>query len=228
MSGTLYGISTGPGDPELLTLRAVRILRQCSVIAAPKKQNGESLALHIAGSAVDLSDKRILPLSFPMTRDEQQLAENDHSIATQLCDILVREDAAVLCLGDISLYATFSPIAALVRKKGFTVKLVPGVTSFCAAAARTGVPLVCGTEPLQILPYDCHDLRERLHLPGAKVVMKCGSQFPALVRLLQEENMLSHAYAVENCGLENERCLSLTTLDADVQCGYFTVVYVGG
>ncbi|MDE5564078.1 MAG: precorrin-2 C(20)-methyltransferase, partial [Oscillospiraceae bacterium] len=80
MAGTLYGISTGPGDPELLTLRAVYILHQCRVIAAPQKQDGESLALRIAGSAVDLSDKHILPLSFPMTRDENQLAENDRLI----------------------------------------------------------------------------------------------------------------------------------------------------
>ncbi len=227
MAGILYGISTGPGDPELLTLRAVRILHQCSVIAAPKKKDGESLALQIAGGAADLSGKRILPLSFPMTRDERQLAENDRRIAAQLCDVLVQEDVAALCLGDISLYATFSPVAALVREKGFSVKLIPGVTSFCAAAARTGVPLVCGAEPLQILPYDCPDLRERLHLAGAKVIMKCGSHFPELVRLLETEGLLLHAYAVENCGLPNERYLSLMSPD-DVQCGYFTVVYIHG
>lgn len=225
MAGTLYGISTGPGDSELLTLRAVRILHQCRVIAAPQKQDGESLALQIAGGAVDLSDKHILPLSFPMTRNECRLAENDRRIAAQLCGMLIREDVAVLCLGDISVYATFSPIAALVRKNGFRVELVPGVTSFCAAAARTGVPLVCGTQPLQILPYDCPDLRERLHMPGAKVIMKCGSHFPALIRLLETEGLLLHAYAVENCGLANERCLSLLSPD-EAACGYFTVVYV--
>ena len=129
MAGILYGISTGPGDPELLTLRAVHILHQCRVSAAPQKQDGESLALQIAGSAVDLSDKHILPLSFPMTRDKNQLAENDRRITAQLCDVLAQEDVAVLCLGDISVYATFSPIAALVRKNGFRVELIPGVPS---------------------------------------------------------------------------------------------------
>ncbi|MBR3630924.1 MAG: precorrin-2 C(20)-methyltransferase, partial [Oscillospiraceae bacterium] len=88
MKHTLYGVSTGPGDPELLTLRAVRILGQCSTIAAPQKPGTESLALRIAKQAADLSGKQILPLHFPMTKDAAVLEAAFAEAADRLCDAL--------------------------------------------------------------------------------------------------------------------------------------------
>ena len=123
--GVLYGISTGPGDPELLTVRAVRILERCKVIAAPQKPGTESLALRIAGGIADLREKQVLPLDFPMTKDTAALAAAEQTAAEALCHALRTEDVAFLCLGDISLYATYSPVAALVREQGFETVQIP-------------------------------------------------------------------------------------------------------
>lgn len=221
--GTLYGISTGPGDPALLTVKAAELLRQCRVIAAPQKPGTESLALRIAGGAADLTGKEILPLHLPMTRDAAARTEAVRTAAEQLCAVLRTEDAAFLCLGDISLYATYSPVAEAVRAAGYPTVQVPGVTSFCAAAARTGVPLAAGDTPVQLLPFGCEGFRERLLLPGAAVILKCGSHLPELTALLTELGLAERAYAVENCGLPGERVFPLTDTAA---CGYFTIVYV--
>lgn len=223
MAGKLYGISTGPGDPELLTLKAVRILSECGVIAAPRKPEGSSLALQIAGAAVDLSEKRMMLLDFPMTRNRAVLTENFDRIASQLCDVLQHADIAMLCLGDISLYATFPEIGKRVAAKGFEVETVSGVPSFCAAASRAGLPLVSADEPFQVLPYGCPDFAERLSLSGAKIILKCGSHMPELRVLLQKLGLLERSYAVENCGLENE-CLYPEL--PEKACGYFTVVCI--
>lgn len=222
--GVLYGISTGPGDPELLTVRAVRILERCKVIAAPQKPGTESLALRIAGGIADLREKQVLPLDFPMTKDTAALAAAEQTAAEALCHALRTEDVAFLCLGDISLYATYSPVAALVREQGFETVQIPGVMSFSAAAALAGAPLVTGDTPLQVLPFGCKDLESRLQLPGAKVILKCGAHMPELVQVLSETDQLSHAYAVENCGLPDERLIPV--LHPDVQCGYFTTVII--
>lgn len=133
--GTFYGISTGPGDPELLTLKAVRTIAQCGVVACLQTKSGERLALRIAEGAADLSGKTILPLEFPMTRDKRTLAENYDRITDILCAQLETQDVGMLCLGDLSVYATFPEIGKRVAERGFAVQSIPGVTSFCAAAA---------------------------------------------------------------------------------------------
>ena len=205
--GTLYGISTGPGDPELMTCKAVRILQQCSTVAAPRKPGTESLALRIASGAADLRDKKVLPLDFPMTRDPAVLEAALQHVADRLCEALESADTAFLCLGDLSLYATYQPIAALVRERGFLTEQIPGVMSPSAAAASLGKALASGNEPLQILPFGCRDFEARLQLPGGKVILKCGPHFTELYRILARTGLLSRACAVENCGMPDERIL---------------------
>lgn len=222
--GTLYGVSTGPGDPTLMTVKAVQIIRQCRVIAAPHRPGTESLALRIAKGAVNLSGKLLLPVAVPMTEDAAAAAAQAEAAAELLCGFLRTEDAAFLCLGDLSLYASFRQVAEAVRRQGFPVESIPGVPSFCAAAACTGVPLAAGDTPVQILPYGCEGFRERLMLPGGTVVLKCGRHLPELCSLLAALGLAERAYAVENCGLPEER---IYPLHEDVTAsGYFTTVYI--
>lgn len=223
--GIFYGVSTGPGDSELMTLKAVRILSECDVIVCPQTKSGASLALQIAQGAADLSEKCILPVEFPMTKDMEELRRNYDRITEILCGILETQNAAMLCLGDISLYATFPEIGRRVAEKGFRTEILPGVPSFCAAAARAGKSLASKNAPLQILPYGCVDFAERLRLPGGKVILKCGGHMPELTALLQEMQLLESAYAVENCGLETERLIPVLSVTAE-QWGYFTVVCI--
>lgn len=223
MMGTLYGVSTGPGDPELLTLKAVRILNECRTIAAPRKKDGTSLALRIVQGMVDMSSKEILLLDFPMTKDKLHLRANAERIADRICEVLKNGDAAMLCLGDASVYGTFPEIGMRVAERGFRVETVPGVTSFCAAASGKNLPLVSGDVPMQILPYGCEHFAERLRLPGSKVILKCGTHLPELADLLKGSDQLQYAYAVENCSLPDERYVPLEEAET---CGYFTLCVV--
>ena len=220
MAGTLYCISTGPGDGELLTLRAVRILKRCQIIAAPKTPGGKAHALSVAGSAVNLKDKPILCMELPMGRSKKAF----NSAAEALCRALHSGDTALLCLGDASLYASAVQLCDRVRRRGFPVEVVPGVTCFSAMAAQSGIPLAMGDTPLQILPYGCEGFADRLRLPGAKVIMKCGSEMEALCDLLEELGLLGKAYAAENVGMTGERFFK--DLKSAKDCGYFTTVYI--
>ena len=106
--GVLYGVSAGPGDPELMTLKAVRCLGKCPVIAAPQTAGGRMLALDIARGAVGLDGKTILPLRFAMSRDPEMLRASHEEAALAVKEHLdAGQDVAMLNLGDVSVYATF-------------------------------------------------------------------------------------------------------------------------
>ena len=118
--GTLFGVSVGPGDPELLTLKAVKTIERCPVLAAPVTADGKTLALEIAAGAVDLTGKTVLPLALSMTKDEEKRRAEYAAAAQALADHLAAgEDVAVLNLGDVSVFASFPYLAAPLREQGF-------------------------------------------------------------------------------------------------------------
>ena len=225
MRGTLYGVGVGPGDPELLTLKAVRVLENCPVIAAPQTGSGEMLALNIARGAVNLEGKTIVPIPFPMVRDEARRQENYHRAARLAAGYLDRGlDVAMLTLGDVSIYATVHYLAQRLKGEGYQTVMVPGVPSFCAVAARLGVSLTGLDTPIHIIPAGWGPLEETLDLPGTKVLMKSGSQLPQVVRTLKEKGLLSRAAMVQSCGLPGERvCLNL---EEPLSTDYFSTIVV--
>ncbi len=146
--GVLYGVGTGPGDPELLTIKAVRTIESCPVIAAPQTADGAMVALDIVRGAVDLTSKTVIPVRFSMTRDaERRTAEHASLVRELVAHLDAVRDVALLNLGDPSIYATFQRIAPDVRARGFQriapdvrargfeARAIPGVPSFCAVAA---------------------------------------------------------------------------------------------
>ncbi|MDE5583732.1 MAG: precorrin-2 C(20)-methyltransferase [Ruminococcus sp.] len=222
--GKLYGVSVGAGDPELITLKAVKIVEKCAVLAVPRTDGGKSLALEIVRKILDLSDKKIIYFDFPMVRDRLILEKNYNRISEIICGKLSGNDVAFLNLGDISIYSTFGYIAERVRKKGFEVEICAGVTSFCAVSATVGRPLVSDGKMLHIIPYNAEKLRKTDFSEGTYIIMKCGKHLIELVEILNEKGLADKAYAVENCGLENERIFRNIGEISD--CGYFTVVIV--
>ncbi|WP_295072038.1 precorrin-2 C(20)-methyltransferase [Ruminococcus sp.] len=223
--GKLYGVSVGAGDPQLMTVKAVKIIENCGVLAVPRTKGENTLALSIAQQAADIKDKRIIYLDFPMTRDKKLLDENYDRITQLLCSELKENDVAVPVLGDISVYSTFSYIAERVAEKGFDVEICAGVTSFCAAAAELKLPLCLGNEPLHIIPYGCEDFEELLDIRGTKVIMKTGSHSAELADLLHRKGFAEHTSIVENCGLPDEKMYhSLDEVNDEL--GYFTVFIV--
>jgi len=223
--GVFYAVGLGPGDPELVTRKAVRVLEQCSVIAAPRTYGDGMLALSIARQAADLEGKTVLPIVFPMERDEEKRWASYEKAAGEMEAYLsAGEEVSLLNLGDVSIYATGGYLVDILRARGYATEMVPGVPSFCAAAARLRSSLTGRDTPLHILPAGSIPLEEALDLPGTKVLMKAGRRLPEVVSALEERGLLDKAALVENCGLPGERVC--TDLSQKADFGYFTTIVV--
>ena len=223
--GVLYGVSVGPGDPELLTLKAVHAIQDADIIAVPNIGHGRQTALSIAEEHIQ--GKPQIECPTPMTRDakvrQAAYAEN----ARLICEHLAAgRNVAYLCLGDIGVYASFAPVSDQVRTSGYDVCIIPGVTSFSASAARLGMVLCEGSERLLVSPVMSGDVDEILDVPANKVFMKSGREVLALRDKLAECGQLDGASMVANCGLPDEKVFphlaDITEEDAD----YFSVVIV--
>lgn len=222
--GILYGVGVGPGDPELLTLKAARILKEADIIAVPESTDGKQTALNIA--AAYIAGKPVLDCPTPMLRDKQKLAENYDRIAAQMIDFL--EDGktvAFLTLGDSTIYSTYTYIHKRVRAQGYDARFVPGIPSFCAVAAALNLPLCEGSEMLHIIPASHERTDEGLSLPGNKVLMKAGRAVGEVRDKLAEQGALERAAMVERCGMEGEK-IYRTLADLDENASYFSVIVV--
>ena len=223
--GKLYGVSVGPGDPSLMTLKAVSCIRQCDVLAAPRTSDGNSLALKIAEGAVNTSGKQIEYLDLLMTRNQDELAKIYHSAADRISIHLdAGRDVAVLNLGDASLYSSYSYLCRILLDRGYDAETIPGVTSFCACASVLNRSLTDMNMPLHILPASMQDLSSALALPGGKVLMKSGHTLPEIKRLLYEHGLTERSVLVTDCGLSTQR--AFLNIDEATDESYFTTILI--
>lgn len=209
--GKLYGVGVGPGDPELLTLKAVRILRKADVIAVPKsKEEADSIALSIVKRAVELSNKETLELMFPMTKDKEILTKAREEAAVALCGRLREgKDVACITLGDPMFYSTFSYLIPLVMERlpNVEIEMVPGISSVMASAAAAVMPLTEADERLAVIPaaYEVEKLKDVLENFDTIVLMKVNRVFDNILGLLKETGLKESAIFIERCGGENQR-----------------------
>lgn len=224
--GTFYGVGVGPGDAELMTLKAVRVLEQCPVLAAPQTGSGEMTALNIARRAARLEDKLVLPLRFTMSRDrETQRRAHEKAAAAVRAHLEQGRDVAMAVLGDVSIFSTYCYLMELLKEEGFPCVMVPGVPSFCAVAALLGRSLTTMDQPLHILPGGGLGLGEGLDLPGTKVLMKSGKTYPQVLEELERRGLLPQAGMVENCGLPGQRAYPSLS-ERPLSQGYFTTIVI--
>lgn len=203
MKGTLYGVGVGPGDPELMTLKAARLIRDNEVIACPGRNAVDTVAYKIALQAEPaLQSKTLLSVEMPMTHDPDAL-ERGHQEAAAVVEAHLKEGRNVvfLTLGDPSIYSTYLYVQKRVSAHGYPTELVPGVTSFCAAAARAGISLAEWEEQLHIVPA-VHRLDGKLDLPDNYVLMKSGSRMKEVKEQLRQCG--KDVVMVENCGMPDE------------------------
>ncbi len=220
--GILYGVGVGPGDPELLTLKAARLLMTCDCIAIPHRSAEQCFAYRIACGAVqEAADRPVLCIDMPMTRDQQARERACRAGADALCAALADGKTVVfVTLGDPSVYSTFAYLAARVEAQGFAIEWVPGVPSFCAAASALKEPLCTDREPLHILPGGVN-AEDALRLSGTRVFMK--GELAPLLEALRDADV--EAKAVENCGTAEQRVYrSAAEIPADA--GYYLVTIV--
>ncbi len=222
MTGILYGAGVGPGDPELMTLKAVRLIRENEVIALPGPNARETVAYQIAVQAVpELTEKTLLSVDMPMTHDKEEMNRN-HEKAADIIEAYLKEGRNVvfLTLGDPTIYSTFLYVQKRILNRGYQAELVSGITSFCAAAARTGTSLAEWDEQLHILPA-VHKLNSSLSLPGNYVLMKSGHKMQQVKEILKASGR--DVVMVENCGMENEH-IYCSTEEIPDDAGYYSLI----
>ncbi len=224
--GILYGVSVGPGDPELLTFKAVRIIQEADVVAVPNIGHKRQTAYTICEAY--LEGKELLDCSTPMTKDRSVVLAAYEKIADDLCALLdAGKSVAYLCLGDIAIYSTYIYVHDIVVARGYSAEIIPGVTSFSACAARLGMALCEGPERLLIAPVMAADVDDILDVSANKVFMKSGKAVHELRDKLEARGELDQASLVANCGLPDEKIFEhLADIDADGD--YFSVVIVKG
>lgn len=229
--GTLYGISVGPGDPELITVKALRLLHAATAIFAPLAEVSErSLAVAIAEPLL-APGQHVEPLVFAMRRSPVERAEAWRAAATRIAAVLHSgRDAAFLVEGDALTYSTFAHLAAVLHDldPALTVEVVPGVTSFAAAAARTGVPLVDQDQRLAVIPavHAVADIEASLRAHDAVVLMKVSGALDAVLDAIEAAGRAADAVLVERCGQPTERIVRDVRTLRGSRVDYFSLILV--
>lgn len=206
--GTLYGIGVGPGDPELVTVKALRCMEKSDLIVLPAEDPVGCHAYQIARQAYPgIEKKELVCLPFPMTKEKEKLRRAHEEIFARIVSYLTEgKIVAFLTIGDPSVYSTYGYIHRRVAAWGGNVKMISGVPSFCAAAASLGISLGDNRDEIHVIPGS-YEVEETMALSGTRVYMKSGKSLARLKALLEEqqkEKKLS-VYCVENCGMADER-----------------------
>ena len=226
MSGTVYGLGVGPGDPELLTLKALRILRAAPVIAYPAPETGDSFARQIVAPHLPGGQQEIA-IRMPLGDGQFPKAEIYEVAADKLlAQVAAGRDVAVLCEGDPFFYGSFLYLYERLVDR-CPVQVVPGVSSLMACASVAGLPLARRNETLTVVPAPLPDDALRTRLAGAEAlaIIKVGRHLGRIRRLLTDCARLDGACLVERATLATQRIAALRDLGDDV-APYFSMVLV--
>lgn len=249
--GILYGIGVGPGDPELMTLQAVRTLRACDILILPAVSKEECYAYQIVVRELpEIAEKPILCMPFPMIRDAAKLELAHRRIYEAIADYLDQgQIVGLLTIGDPTVYSTYMYMHHRAANQGKCARIVSGIPSFCAVAARLGISLGEKEEEIHIIPAS-YDIRDTLDYHGTRIYMKSGKKLQELVELLEKEQEKTgdlqaetykvtetcnsivsdvqdayEVYAISNCGMKNEKVYYGLQQVKEAE-GYLTLVIV--
>ncbi|WP_029202015.1 precorrin-2 C(20)-methyltransferase [Oribacterium sp. NK2B42] len=217
MTGKLYAVGVGPGDPDLMTLKALKTIKNADCIACPESHGEPGVAYGIAKKAVpEIISKELLLLEFPMHKDD--LSDAHNKAAEQIIYHLSSgKNVAFLTLGDPGIYSTFFHIAGMIKEQGYEFEIISGITSFSAASAKLNLPLSLGDESLMITSGMYCEFE------GTLVIMKAGKKLKEIKGKAFAHNKL--IYLVENCGMPDEKVYFDSQSIPD-EAGYFSLVIV--
>jgi precorrin-2/cobalt-factor-2 C20-methyltransferase len=243
MTGKLYVTGVGPGDPELLTLKALRILREVPCICVPKgREEGSSLALSIVRKAVNIEGKEIIEAHFPMRKtrgcqlsavSSQQDFELDAKWDETARDVLSRLDkgidVAFITLGDPTIYSTFFYLydRLVESNPNLEMEIIPGVSSITAASAQAKISLGLANEKIAILPANyIENLKESLEIFDTIVLMKVHKVYGKVLNILDEIGLTRNAVYVSRSGMDDEKIFKDIRKIKEGDLNYFSVMII--
>lgn len=225
MSGKLYGIGVGPGDSELITLKALRILRKCPVVAYPAPDNGESFARQIAAPFISPEQKEI-PIIIPMRVERFPAQEVYDAVAHKIAEHLRHDrDVVVLCEGDPFFYGSFMYLYERLADK-FECEVVPGVSSMMAGASALGRPLAARNDVLTIVPAPLpdEDILRQVDNCDAASIIKIGRHFERVHALLTHAGLVDFCGYLERISLPTQKIMPLAAVDPSNAAPYFSMI----
>ena len=223
MKGKLYGVGVGPGDPKLMTYKAVETIQKCQVVAVPKSGKSEQVALNIGKEFI--KNQTLIDCYMPMIRDKQALRKQHEEVVSELKGYLDKgQDIAFLTLGDPTIYSTYMYIHRLIKEMGYETEIIPGISSICSVAAALNDSLCEGSDCLHIIPASYKGKEDYLDLEGTKVLMKTGKSMEKVKQHLKEKGLYERARAVECASMPNEKIHE--SLDTVEESSYFSVIVV--
>lgn len=224
MTGKLYGIGVGPGDPELITLKALRLTKEADILAFPGEDPKESIAYKIMkGAYEEINEKQMISLPMPMIKEKEALKKVHDEGAQIIREYLDQGKKVVfLTLGDPTVYSTYLYIHKRIKEMGYETEIVSGIPSFCAVSATLDEGLVEKAQQLHVIPAS-YQIEEALKLPGTKVLMKAGKKIKEVKAQIKASG--NGAMMIENCGMPDEKIYrSVEEIPEDA--GYYSLIIV--
>ncbi|MDM5358558.1 precorrin-2 C(20)-methyltransferase [Peribacillus sp. ACCC06369] len=229
--GTLYGLGVGPGDPELITVKAFRVIQESPVIAYPKKRKGsKSYAHRIVEVYIRPEEKDMLGLVFPMTKDQAILDREWNGTVEKVWQKLYEgKDVAFVTEGDPLLYSTFIHMMKLMQElhPEVEIKTVPGISSFNGSASRLGIALADGDDHVAIVPArdDYEAMKKAIEDHDAVVFIKVAKVIDLMITVLKDLDLLENASVVTKVTSDEEVIWKVSELEG-LELEYLTLMVV--
>ncbi|MBD1917511.1 MULTISPECIES: precorrin-2 C(20)-methyltransferase [Cyanophyceae] len=228
--GTLTGIGVGPGDPDLITLKALKCLQTADVVAFPQGRSGRpGVAQTII--APHLGQQQLLPLDFPYIFDSDQLTSAWQQAGDRVWQCLSQgQNVVFACEGDLSFYGTFNYLALSLERRypAAQIKRIPGICSPMAAVSALGLPLTVQSDKLVVLPalYTVDELDAILAWADVVVLLKVGSVYNQIWQLLQQRYLLEHSWVIVNATQPTQMVYRPLTAYPCLELPYFSLMVI--
>lgn len=227
MSGIFYGIGVGPGDPELLTVKAINAIKAADVLIAPKTEKKEgSVALSIAKPYLR-SDIEIVYQVFPMVKNFADSTDAWEANKKEILSLLEQgKNVAFLTLGDPMFYSTYIYVYRLLKDEDVKIVTIPGIPAFCAIGSQAGIPIVEGNDVLSIIPATASQEKIEKAIANCDnaVLMKVYKNFPEIADVLDKHDMAKNAVMLSRCGLPDEERIDDIMTQKDKKVNYLSTI----
>ncbi|MBN2419877.1 MAG: precorrin-2 C(20)-methyltransferase [Deltaproteobacteria bacterium] len=228
---SLYFIGIGPGDPELLTLKAVRLIRECDVLFFPagKKSSEDSIAMKIIGDIIDLDKKRVHFLHFPMVKGADKIISAAEPCAEIIDKELAEGETGVfITVGCSTIYSTAGNMFASMKNRDIDIHFVPGVSSINATASASGIPLTYSEEKLAVIPttYSMDKIESYIDMFETIVLMKAHSNIGTIREILDKKGLSETSYIVERATTEEEKVFRISDIPQEYKPHYMSSVLI--